>query len=143
MNKPYLTSIEIINLNDGDVLHALKAHEESFKKFGEAYFSVVRRGKIKAWKMHQKMTLNIIVPVGEIRFVLFEDCENFTSQIDFQEFYLSRSNYNRLTVPPNYWMGFQCISNEDAMLLNIADIEHDSNEILKKDLQEISYDWQT
>jgi len=141
MTKPYTTPINIIKVNDGDVLHALKSHEESFKNFGEAYFSNLKSGKIKAWKMHKKMTLNIIVPVGEIKFVLFEDAKQFSNEMHFQAFSLSRSNYKRLTVPPNFWMGFQCKSKEDAMLLNIADIEHDPSEVKNMKINEISYDW--
>ena len=37
-------------------------------EFGEIYFSTVNQNKIKAWKMHTKMKMNLIVPSGEIRF---------------------------------------------------------------------------
>ena len=141
MTKPYTTPISIIKVDDGDVLHALKSNEDSFSKFGEAYFSNVKSGQTKAWKMHKKMTLNIIVPVGEIKFVLFKDAKEFSGETDFEEFSLSRSNYKRLTVPPNFWLGFQCKSEEDAMLLNIADIEHDPAEVKNMEINEIDYDW--
>ena len=53
----------------GDILHALKKSDSSFNNFGEAYFSFVKYNQIKGWKKHTKMNMNLIVPVGEIKFV--------------------------------------------------------------------------
>ena len=53
----------------GDVWHALKSTEDSFIGFGEAYFSWVDPGSIKAWKKHLDMTINLIVPIGMVRFI--------------------------------------------------------------------------
>ena len=107
--------------------------------FGEAYFSQVDKGAVKAWKCHKKMTLNLIVPVGEVRFVLFDDRE--ISNVQFQEIIISKNNYSRLTVPPMIWVGFQGLSDGGSMLLNIADIEHDPNEVDRKEIDKINYDW--
>ena len=68
-----LTDLKIILGENGGVMHALKATESSYSGFGEAYFSSVVTGKIKGWKQHLKMTLNLVVPVGAIRFVIYDD----------------------------------------------------------------------
>ena len=73
MSNIILNDTKIIEMEDGDILHAIKSSDETFLKFGEAYFSTIKPGRIKAWKMHKIMTLNIIVPIGEIKFVLFEE----------------------------------------------------------------------
>ena len=44
-----------------------------FNHFKESYFSTVNGDVIKPWKKHNKMTLNLVVPLGEIKFVLFDD----------------------------------------------------------------------
>ena len=67
-----LTPLKKIGHPKGDVFHAMKSSDEGFCGFGEAYFSVVSHNAIKAWKRHHEMTLNLVVPVGKIRFVLFE-----------------------------------------------------------------------
>ncbi len=54
---------------------------------------------------------------------------------------MSKKSYARLTVPPNIWMGFQGMSKSQSLLLNVADIEHDPKEGLKKEIEEISYNW--
>ena len=85
------------------------------------------------------MTLNLIVPVGKIRFVLFDDRE--ASNTRFQEIIISKSNYCRLTIPPMIWMGFQGLSDGKSMLLNIANIEHNAHEVDKKDIEQIKFNW--
>ena len=133
------TKLDIIDTLGGDVMHAMKESSVGYAGFGEVYFSQVDKGVIKAWKRHKKMTLNLAVPVGEIRFVLFDDRE--VSNTQFQEIIISKGNYCRLTVPPMVWMGFQGLSESGSMLLNIADIEHDPDEVDRKEMSEINYNW--
>ena len=66
-----LTPLRIIGVKGGDVLHAMKDTDDGFSGFGEAYFSSIEKGCIKGWKKHTNMTLNIVVPVGVIKFVFF------------------------------------------------------------------------
>ena len=53
----------------GDILHALNSKDNEYKKFGEAYFSSVEYGFIKAWKLQNIMSMNFVVPIGQVRFV--------------------------------------------------------------------------
>jgi dTDP-4-dehydrorhamnose 3,5-epimerase len=137
-----LTPLKIIDTAGGDVLHALKQDDPGFNAFGEAYFSTVNAGAIKAWKRHHEMVLNLVVSVGAVRFVLFDDRPDSTSFRKYQEIILSRSNYQRLTVPPMLWMGFQGVNVGTNMLLNIASIPHRSNEMDRLALEEIEYYWE-
>ena len=59
-----LTSLEIIQVEGGNVLHAMKNGDTGFSGFGEAYFSSVEHKVIKGWKRHFEMILNIAVPVS-------------------------------------------------------------------------------
>jgi len=139
MNELIITPLDIIKVNKGDVMHAMKSHDPGFSGFGEAYFSVVSYNAIKAWKRHHEMTLNLVVPVGKIRFVLFDDRK--VSNTQFQEVIISKDNYCRLTVPPMVWIGFQGLSDNGSMLLNIANIEHNPHEVDKKNIEQIEFNW--
>jgi dTDP-4-dehydrorhamnose 3,5-epimerase len=123
-----LTPLKIIEGAHGNVLHALKNHESSFTQFGEAYFSSVKMNAVKGWKKHQKMTLNIVVPVGVIQFVLFDDRKNSQTYKLIDEIELSVHNYQRLTVPPGIWMAFKGKGDGLNLLLNIASIPHEPSE---------------
>ena len=134
-----ITPLDIIDTPDGNVMHIMKEFDAGYADFGEAYFSEINPNSVKAWKRHKEMTLNLIVPVGEIRFVLFDDRE--VSNTQFQEVIISKDNYCRLTVPPMIWMGFQGLSGDGSMLLNIANLEHNPNEVDKRNIEQIKFNW--
>ncbi|MDA7579216.1 dTDP-4-dehydrorhamnose 3,5-epimerase [Alphaproteobacteria bacterium] len=134
-----ITQLDIIDTRGGNVMHAMKNSSAGYSKFGEAYFSQVHCGAIKAWKRHKKMVLNLVVPVGKIRFVLFDNRKFSSGQ--FQEVILSKDNYCRLTVPPMIWMGFQGLDAGVSLLLNIANIVHSPEESDRKPIESIKYEW--
>lgn len=128
VNEVMLTPLRIIPGDAGNVMHALKQQEESFQGFGEAYFSIVNKNAVKGWKKHRLMCLNLVVPSGAIRFVLYDDRRESRFYQAVQEIILSKENYQRLTIPAGIWMAFQGLSDEPNMLLNIASIPHDPKE---------------
>jgi dTDP-4-dehydrorhamnose 3,5-epimerase len=119
----FLTPLKIIENEKGNVLHALKASDSNFRSFGEAYFSMIHYGEFKGWKLHKCMILNLVVPLGHIRFYLVHGNEELATTVD-----LSVNNYQRLTVNPGTWVGFEGISQGVNLLLNIASVEHDPSE---------------
>jgi dTDP-4-dehydrorhamnose 3,5-epimerase len=125
IDEVILSPLLIIPGDSGTVMHALKMQEPSFHGFGEVYFSTVDKKAVKGWKKHSKMILNLVVPVGSIRFVMYDDRRESNTFKTFQEIILSKENYQRLTVPPGIWMAFQGLSDGINMLLNIASIPHD------------------
>ena len=127
-----ITPLEIIHTPGGNVMHAMKNSSLGFSGFGEAYFSKIDGGAIKGWKRHKEMTLNLVVPIGEIKFVLFDD-RNGLKQ--FQEIVISKSNYCRLTIPPMIWVGFQGLYDDASTILNIANIEHNPEESIEMPLK--------
>ena len=135
------TPLSIIEAQGGDVLHAMKSVDPGFSGFGEVYFSSIKPGSIKGWKLHSEMVLNIVVPVGVIRFVIFDDRKKSKTRGSFGEYVLSQKNYGRLTVPSGLWLGFQGLDDQESLLLNIANIHHDPAESILKELDEIDYDW--
>jgi dTDP-4-dehydrorhamnose 3,5-epimerase len=130
-----LTPLKQIYNPKGDIFHAMKKSDEGYNGFGEAYFSTIHKNTIKGWKKHTKMTLNLVVPVGKIEFIVYNEITK-----KFFNIVLSQDNYQRLTVKPNLWMAFRGIE-ENSMLLNLASIEHDSNETININLNEILYEW--
>jgi len=80
------------------------------------------------------------VPMGAIRFVLYDNRVNEDGNV--QQVVLSKNNYQRLTIPPMVWVGFQGVSNGTSMLLNIANITHSPDEVNVKDINEINFNWE-
>ena len=136
-----LTPLKIINVSGGDVYHGMKASDAGFEGFGEAYFSSVDTDVIKAWKKHNKMTLNLVVPVGRIGFVIFDDRKNSSTGGSHQQEILDMHNYCRITIPPGLWFGFKGLGKDLNLLMNMANIEHTYLEGEKKSIDELDYDW--
>ena len=70
-----LHTLKHIIVPKGDIYHALKSTDEGYEGFGEAYFSQIEHGQVKGWKRHNRITLNIVVPVGAVKFVIYDDRE--------------------------------------------------------------------
>ena len=132
MDGIIITKLKRIHHKSGDILHAIKSSDMGFEKFGEAYFSIIKQNKIKGWKKHNKMVLNLVVPQGKIKFVMYDGNA-------FEEHIVSKDNYVRITVKDGIWMAFMGLD-QNNILLNIANIEHDPNEADSVDLNKIKYD---
>ncbi|WP_371412776.1 dTDP-4-dehydrorhamnose 3,5-epimerase [Candidatus Thioglobus sp. NP1] len=142
INGVNITPLSIIDTKGGDVLHAMKISDHGYSGFGEAYFSTIEPDAIKGWKRHKQMVLNLVVPVGTVRFILFDDRDNQDNVNQFQEVTLSiEDGYSRLTIPPMIWVGFQGLGLQKSLVLNIANIEHSPEEVERKELAEIKFNW--
>ena len=135
MDGVILTPLKQIHNPKGDIFHAMKKSDDGFDGFGEAYFSTIYKDDIKGWKKHNEMTLNLVVPFGEIEFVVYDE-----NSKEFFSVVLSQNNYQRLTVNSGLWVAFRGYD-QNSMLLNLASIEHDPSEAVNIDLSEIKYRW--
>ena len=114
-----VTPLPRIQTVGGDVLHGMKQGDAGYAGFGEAYFSWVSSGAVKAWKCQTQMTMN--------EKFLVED--------------IGVSRYARITVPPGIWFGFQGLHTSESLVLNIASTPHDTNEVERLQLSDVDYIW--
>lgn len=121
--------------NKGMVLRAFRRKEEKIGKFGEVYLSWINKKSIKGWKMHKKMHMNLIVPIGLVKFVFYENNK-------FKEIIVGEKKYFRIYVPNKIFFAFQNLSKKKSLVINYSNIIHQNNdEIINKNLREISYKW--
>lgn len=139
LNDILVTPLRRIETVGGDVLHGIKQQDVGYAGFGEAYFSWVSDGAVKAWKRHTQMTMNVVVPVGQVRFVFC--CINTDGIEAFRVEELGVERYVRITVPPGIWFGFQGVGATQSLVLNIASIPHDPKEVERLALADINYFW--
>lgn len=126
----------------GDIWHALKSTDKGYVGFGEAYFSSIKSGEVKGWKRHNRFTLNLVVPVGAVKFVIYDDRLESKTKGQFKEFVLSpKGNYSRLCIEPGLWLAFVGVGDSYSLLLDIIDEVHCANEADKKELNEIPYNF--
>ena len=139
-----ITSLKQITDERGSVMHMLRQDWPVFDEFGEIYFSTVHPGVVKGWHIHSRMTLNYAVPVGRIKFVLYDDREQSSTKGVVDEIFMGPDNYVLVTVPPMIWNGFKGIGDVTSVVANCASIPHDPTEIERRDPSDTSipYDWE-
>ncbi len=130
-----------INVEGGDVFHAIKKSEDSYDDFGELYFSWIDPGYIKAWKRHKVMKLNLVVPYGLVKFVVCQDDKRGI----FKDIVIGNNDkddkYSRLTIEPGTWFGFKGLAKHKSLVVNLANIEHDPKEADTLNLNSFEYSW--
>ena len=137
-----LYPLRIIDVPKGNILHALRSYDEGFCGFGEAYFSSIECGEVKGWTRHTRMPLNIVVPHGAIRFVIYDDRPDSPTKGCFEDIVLSPAdNYRRLYLEPGLWMAFMGVGEGTSLLLDIIPAPHDPGESEKKPLDAIPYNF--
>ncbi|MBK9521671.1 MAG: dTDP-4-dehydrorhamnose 3,5-epimerase [Rhodocyclaceae bacterium] len=134
-----VTPLRRVETLGGDVLHAMKKSDAGFTGFGEAYFSWVSAGSVKAWKRHTQMTMNVVVPVGHVRFVFH--CVGSDGIEKFRVEEIGETPYARITVPPGIWFGFKGLGSAQSLVLNLASIPHDPDEVERLAIADINFDW--
>ena len=139
-----LTELKEIPDPKGSVLHMLRNDDDLFSSFGECYFSEVNINSIKGWKKHSLQSQNISVPIGRVKFVLYDLRENSSTFQNVLEIILGRPDlYNRLHIPIDIWYSFKCISDSNSLIVNCSDIPHcpDESEVLPIENSLIPYKW--
>lgn len=129
-----VTDLKTISLDKGDVMHGMKKTDSQFNSFGELYFSWIKQDEIKGWKKHRSMTMNLIVPVGEVCFVFRTD------EGKVQRVIAGRNCHKRITVPPETWFAFRGQHEGESLVVNLADIEHDWDESERVGLDYYSFE---
>ena len=82
----------------GSILHMLKNDSNLFKQFGEIYFSEIHSGLVKAWKRHKKQSQNLVVPLGKIWLVIYDDRPKSNTHGKIAQYKLGRPEEDRKSV---------------------------------------------
>jgi dTDP-4-dehydrorhamnose 3,5-epimerase len=127
----------------GKIMHMLKATDPHFIGFGEIYFSTAWPGTVKAWHIHQTMTVNNAVISGRAKLVLYDIREGSPTKGELQEIFLGEDNYVLVQIPPGIANGYKAYGDKLVILANAATEPHDPDEMLRlpPNTDQIPYDW--
>ena len=138
LNNIVITQLSTFDVDGGRVMHGIKKNDIGYVGLGEVYFSYIDPKAVKAWKKHNRMTLNLVVPLGKVRFVFCDPLSEGHYRVED----VGEGNYVRLTVPPGIWFGFQGIALQPSLVTNIADLQHDSAEVERQAVLSFDYQWE-
>lgn len=103
----------------GNLFEVLRADDELFIKFGQAYVTSSYPGVIKAWHMHKNQTDQMCVIIGRVKFVLYDARENSSTYGEINELFFGDQNRMLVQIPPGVYHGFKNIGIEECHVLNL------------------------
>lgn len=129
--EPRLT----IDHKDGNILRFLRNDDPTYSGFGEVYFSEILPGRIKGWKLHRRMMMNLTCVYGSVRFRTYANTPNAPAQ----DFLLSPNQHSILCIEPNTWFAFGSVSPEKSIICNFSSIIHSEDEVVRKPISFLSF----
>ncbi len=126
--------LKIFQNKKGNILRGFRKSKSIKFPFSEIYFSRIKYNKIKGWKYHTKMTMELFVPIGKVKFIFFDE-----NKEQFKEIIIGEKNYKKIIVPPKIWFSFKGLSKIESLVVNMADIIHRKKESKNIPLNKIKY----
>jgi dTDP-4-dehydrorhamnose 3,5-epimerase len=102
----------------GRVMEILRADDDVFRKFGQAYITTACPGVVKGWHSHKVQTDFFTCVAGMMKLVLFDPRDGSPTQGEVNEFFIGVHNPILVVIPPGIVHGFKCISETEAMVVN-------------------------
>ena len=103
-----------IDHKDGNILRFLRKDDTTYSGFGEIYFSEILPGRVKGWKLHKKMIMNLTCVHGAVRFRTYANTSNALAH----DFLLSPSQHSILCIEPETWHAFGNLSQDKSIICN-------------------------
>ena len=126
-------NVKVIKNKKGDILKFISSKDSFYKKFGEVYFSEIKKNKTKGWNLHTKYKCFLAVLSGSVTFN-FEDNRKYSKSFQFkQKITLNKKNYGILVVPAMIWFSFKG-NRDSSMIVNALNYPHKKSETKKKSL---------
>ncbi|HOV89600.1 MAG TPA: dTDP-4-dehydrorhamnose 3,5-epimerase family protein [Syntrophorhabdaceae bacterium] len=103
----------------GRLMEILRCDDEDFTKFGQVYMTTTYPHVVKAWHYHKLQDDFIVCVKGMLKLVLYDDREGSPTRGEINEFFIGDYRPMIVKVPKMVYHGWKCISEEEAIVINI------------------------
>ena len=103
----------------GRLMEMLRTDDDLFIKFGQAYLTTAYPGVVKGWHYHKVQYDHFVVVKGMMKIVLYDARKNSPTHGVVNEFFMGEHNPMLLQIPPYVYHGFKCISDREALVINL------------------------
>ncbi|RLA81501.1 MAG: dTDP-4-dehydrorhamnose 3,5-epimerase [Deltaproteobacteria bacterium] len=111
--------LKVIPDERGRVMEILRRDDDLFKGFGQVYMTTTYPNVVKAWHYHKVQTDNVAVVKGMLKLVLYDARKDSPTKGEVNEFFIGDYNPLLVQIPPGVYHGWMCISEEEAIVINI------------------------
>lgn len=129
----------------GRLMEMFRSDDPIFRNFGQVYLTTAYPGVVKAWHYHRVQVDHFIVVKGMMKVVLFDPREGSPTRGMVNEFFMGDWNPMLLEIPAGVYHGFKCISEHEALVVNVPtelyNYEDPDEYRIDPHSPEIPYDW--
>jgi len=111
--------LKLIPDERGRLMEMMRADDPFFEKFGQCYMTTMYPGVVKGWHYHKIQVDHMVCVKGMIKLVLYDKREESPTHDEVNEFFMGIHNHILVRVPNGVFHGFKCISEEEAIVINI------------------------
>jgi len=137
--------LKVIPDERGCLMEMLRSDDEIFMKFGQVYMTTAFPGVVKGWHYHKVQYDNMVVVKGMMKIVLYDSRNDSPTHKEVNEFFLGDYNPQLLQIPPLVFHGFKCVSESEALVINIPTEAYNyslpDEYRVSPDDNDIPYDW--
>lgn len=137
--------LKVIPDERGRLMEILRADDDLFIQFGQAYVTAAYPGVVKAWHYHRHQIDHFMVLKGMMKVVLYDARPESPTHNTINEFFMGDHNPMLLQIPNLVYHGFKCIGETEALVLNLPTevYNYDDPDEYRVDPHnnDIPYDW--
>lgn len=112
--------LKVIPDERGRLMEMLRSDDEMFTKFGQVYMTTTYPQVVKAWHFHKKQDDYITCVSGMLKLVLYDQREGSPTFGEVNEFFIGSYNPMLVKVPRTVFHGWKCISEHEAIVINVV-----------------------
>ncbi len=140
-----IKKLKVIPDERGRLMEMLRCDDEVFEKFGQVYMTTAYPGVVKGWHYHKIQDDNMVIVKGMMKIVLYDAREGSKTYGQINEFFLGEHNPCLLHIPKGVLHGFKCISQTEAICINVPtekyNYENPDEYRVDPHSGKIPYDW--
>lgn len=145
INGVKIKRLKVIPDQRGRVMEILRRDDELFREFGQVYMTTTYPDVVKAWHKHEKQMDNIACVAGMIKLAIYDSRPQSPTFKEINEFYLGVHSPMLVQVPAGIYHGWMCVSQEEAIIINIPteryDYDQPDEQRLDPHKNDIPYEW--
>ena len=119
----YIKKLKLIPDERGRLMEMLRRDDKMFKKFGQVYMTLVKRGLVKAWHFHEKQDDYFVCLEGRALVALHDMRKDSPTYGQSQDFKLAapelEGEHLLIKIPKGVAHGFTALDCEQAKIVNI------------------------
>jgi dTDP-4-dehydrorhamnose 3,5-epimerase len=138
-------ALRVIPDERGRLMEILRNDDEIFQQFGQVYMTTTYPNVVKAWHYHKLQTDNVAVVKGMLKLVLYDRRDGSPTKGEINEFFIGEHNPLLVQIPKEVYHGWMCISETEAIVVNIPTEPYNRTEPDEHRLHphenDIPYEW--